>query len=76
MERQLKFDLVNELSKAVTDKDVYQNDVHQKRVEYVQNTRTLRVNKQEKIDAQEQVAEVKKETEEEIFARLYAQRKG
>ncbi|MBQ3782642.1 MAG: hypothetical protein II838_04240 [Lachnospiraceae bacterium] len=75
MERHEKFNLVNELSKAVTDRDVYQNELGSKRVEYLANTNTLKINKNFHQEEVEQEVSIRKESEEEIFQKLLAQRK-
>lgn len=74
MKREEKFGLINELSKAVTDKTVYEHELHDDRVEYLANTRTLRINKDVDLSKADEEKEVQTETEEEIFARIYAQR--
>ena len=74
MERDEKFGLINELSKAVTDKTVYEHELSKGRVEYLANTRTLKINKNVAF-SQEEAKEIQHETEEELFARIYEQRK-
>lgn len=76
MKRDEKFNLINELSMAVTDKTVFEHELGDGRIEYVANTNTLKVNEQAalNLNAKNQ-PEKKAETEEEIFARIYAQRK-
>lgn len=76
MKRDEKFDLVNELSMAVTDQTVYDKVLKKDRVEYLANTNTLKINGQLKEDKLEQVQKIEEETEEELFARIYAQRKA
>ena len=75
MEREKKFGLVNELSKAVTDKTVYEHELSKGRVEYVANTRTLKINKDVAFSQETEAKEIEHETEEELFARIYEQRK-
>lgn len=74
MKREEKFGLINELSKAVTDKTVYEHELHDDRVEYLANTRTLKINKNVDLSKTDDTREVQAETEEELFARIYAQR--
>ncbi len=74
MKREEKFGLINELSKAVTDKTVYEHELHDDRVEYLANTRTLKINKNIDLSKIEDKKEVQAETEEELFAKIYAQR--
>lgn len=76
MKRDEKFDLVNELSMAVTDQTVYDKVLKKDRVEYLANTNTLKINGQLKEDKPEQVQKIEEESEEELFARIYAQRKA
>ena len=75
MERDEKFGLINELSKAVTDKTVYEHELSKGRVEYLANTRTLKINKNVAFPQEAETKEIQHETEEEIFARIYEQRK-
>ncbi|MDE7425544.1 MAG: hypothetical protein K2N51_17935 [Lachnospiraceae bacterium] len=76
MKRDEKFNLINELSMAVTDKTVFEHELGDGRIEYVANTNTLKVNEQAALDLNaNNQTEKKAETEEEIFARIYAQRK-
>jgi len=74
LKREEKFGLINELSKAVTDKTVYEHELHDDRVEYLANTRTLKINKNVDLSSADEAKEVQTETEEELFARIYAQR--
>lgn len=74
MKREEKFGLINELSKAVTDKTVYEHELRDDRVEYLANTRTLKINKNVDLSKTDDTKEVQAETEEELFARIYAQR--
>ena len=46
MKRDEKFNLINELSMAVTNKTVFEHELGDGRIEYVANTNTLRVNEQ------------------------------
>ncbi|MBD5090114.1 MAG: hypothetical protein HDT30_15130 [Clostridiales bacterium] len=76
MKRDEKFNLINELSMAVTNKTVFEHELGDGRIEYVANTNTLKVNEQAALDLNaNNQTEKKAETEEEIFARIYAQRK-
>lgn len=76
MKRDEKFNLINELSVAVTDKTVFEHELGDERIEYVANTNTLKVNEQTGSDLNvNNQPEKKAETEEDIFARIYAQRK-
>lgn len=74
MKREKKFGLINELSKAVTDKTVYEHELHDDRVEYLANTRTLKINKNIDLSKLDEKKEVQAETEEELFAKIYEQR--
>lgn len=74
LKREEKFGLINELSKAVTDKTVYEHELHDDRVEYLANTRTLKINKDVELSRTDEPKEIQTETEEELFARIYAQR--
>lgn len=76
VEREKKFGLINELSKAVTDKTVYEHELSKGRVEYVANTRTLKINKDVAFSQETETQEIEHETEEELFARIYEQRKN
>lgn len=76
MKRDEKFNLVNELSMAVTDKTVFEHELGNGRIEYVANTNTLKVNEQTDFTPDDNnQPEKNTETEEEIFAKIYAQRK-
>ena len=72
--REEKLGLINELSKAVTDKTVYEHELHDDRVEYLANTRTLKINKNVDLSQVNETKEIETETEEELFAKIYAQR--
>lgn len=74
MKREEKLGLINELSKAVTDKTVYEHELHDDRVEYLANTRTLKINKNVDLTQTNETKVLPEETEEELFARIYAQR--
>lgn len=78
MKREKRFELVNELSKAVTDQTVYDHTLGKERLEYLANTNTLKINEEQrkKIKEESEQKIEKQETEEEIFARIYAQRKS
>lgn len=76
MKRDRKFNLVNELSMAVTDKTVFEHELGDERLEYLANTNTLKVHEQTSFNLNDNSqTEKNKETEEEIFAKIYAQRK-
>lgn len=76
MKRDKRFNLVNELSMAVTDKTVFEHELGDERLEYLANTNTLKVNEQTSFNLNNSnQIEKKAETEEEIFAKIYAQRK-
>ena len=45
MKRDEKFELINELSMAVTEQTVYDKVLNKGRVEYLANTNTLKINK-------------------------------
>ncbi|MBQ3601359.1 MAG: hypothetical protein II992_09205 [Lachnospiraceae bacterium] len=75
MKRDDKFQLVNELSKAVTDKTVYEHALGTERLEYHANTNTLKINGSVGIEKEEKKVD-EKQVEEEIFAKLYEQRKS
>lgn len=74
LKREEKLGLINELSKAVTDKTVYEHELHDDRVEYLANTRTLKINKNVDLSQVNETKEIETETEEELFAKIYAQR--
>lgn len=74
MKRDKKFDLVNELSVALTEKTVFEHELGGGRSEFQANTNTLKVNEQATLN-QNANNHSEKNTEEEIFAKLYAQRK-
>lgn len=77
MKRDEKFNLINELSVAVTDKTVFDHELGNDRLEYLANTNTLKINKQQQIkDLNSDSVEKLQETEEELFARIYQQRKS
>lgn len=75
MKRDDKFKLVDELSKAVTDKSVYEHKLGKNRVEYIANTNALKINGMMKEQKLNDKIDLKQETEEEVFARIYAERK-
>ena len=75
MKRDDKFQLVNELSKAVTDKTVYEHALGIERIEYQANTKNIKVNHDVKIK-ENTTKDTNLQTEEEIFAKLYAQKKS
>lgn len=76
MKRDEKFNLINELSMAVTDKTVYDHELKDDRVEYLANTNTLKINGALDIHKDEKNKLPEEESEEEIFARIYAERKA
>ena len=76
MKRDEKFELINELSMAVTEQTVYDKVLNKGRVEYLANTNTLKINKHYKEPEQEKTIKHEEVTEEELFARIYAQRKS
>lgn len=74
MKRDEKFKLVNELSMAVSDQTVYDQVLEKSRVEYLANTNALKINGA--LDLKKNEPEkLKDESEEELFARIYEQRK-
>ena len=75
MKRDDKFQLVNELSKAVTDKTVYEHALGTERLEFHANTNTLKINGNVGLQQEEKQVD-EKQLEEEIFAKLYQQRKS
>ncbi|MBQ1688170.1 MAG: hypothetical protein II073_02685 [Lachnospiraceae bacterium] len=76
MERDHKFDLINQLSVAVTDETVYDKVLEKERVEYLANTNALKINGKPESKKEEKETIDVEETEEELFARIYAQRKN
>lgn len=76
MKRDERFHLVNELSKAVTDKTVYEHELGNDRLEYLANTNTLKVKGKNLKMTEQSKPQKKQETEEEVLAKLYAQRKA
>lgn len=76
MKRDKKFNLVNELSVAITEKTVFEHELGDERLEYLANTNTLKVNGETALNLNNNSqTEKNSETEEEIFAKIYAQRK-
>lgn len=76
MKRDEKFNLINELSVAVTDKTVYEHELKDDRVEYLANTKALKINGALDLKRADEGKVLEEESEEEIFARIYAERKS
>ena len=70
MKRDEKFNLINELSVAVTDKTVYDHELKDDRVEYLANTKALKINGALDLKRADEGKVLEEETEEEILEAL------